>query len=546
MQLEYTVVLWKHEDKEEFRYDMETPGGNLYIPDREVEYTDLHLTTVGINYKLTREEADQLRKDPRVRDVQVSKAQRKTVTLPLYTQSSTAWGKTSSLTPNTLKNWGLLRCYEGTNRANWGANAIASVSGSIKINASGKNVDVVIVDGHADAGHPEFAVNVDGTGGSRLNQYNWYIHQAAVSPGSSSTYEYTPYVNPLWTADGDHGCHVAGTVAGNTQGWARDANIYNINPYIFAPGTSSAGRQFRYIKQWLLNKPVNPITGRKNPTIINCSFGSFNEIVTENITKITFRGVDYFPPFTNNDLANFLLNPYGGVSFYSPAPDSLEATELEELISLGCIVVGAAGNINGYVDVPGGIDYDNKVYWNTLYYGPDEEFYCRGCAPTSALSAIMVGSIGSVIPEVKRSDSTAGPRITVFAPGDNIISSVNSTVGGYANDPRNGAFRLRKIGGTSMASPQVAGMLACLAEIYPRMTQQDAINWLSNYSGKNQLNDSGVPFSDQASLKGAANRYLKWFQERPDNGVIGPKTNYKARPSNGSVFPRTRILRYGS
>ena len=25
--------------------------------------------------------------------------------------------------------------------------------------------------------------------------------------------------------------HVAGTVAGNTQGWARDSNIYYISPY---------------------------------------------------------------------------------------------------------------------------------------------------------------------------------------------------------------------------------------------------------------------------------------------------------------------------
>ena len=31
--------------------------------------------------------------------------------------------------------------------------------------------------------------------------------------------------------DTNHGVHVAGTVAGNTLGWAREANIYNIEFY---------------------------------------------------------------------------------------------------------------------------------------------------------------------------------------------------------------------------------------------------------------------------------------------------------------------------
>ena len=34
---EYIVTLHKHEDLDEFYNDIETPGGSLYIPDREVE-----------------------------------------------------------------------------------------------------------------------------------------------------------------------------------------------------------------------------------------------------------------------------------------------------------------------------------------------------------------------------------------------------------------------------------------------------------------------------------------------------------------------------
>ena len=38
-----------------------------------------------------------------------------------------------------------------------------------------------------------------------------------------------------------------------------------------------------------------------------------------------------------------------------------------------------------------------------------------------------------------------------------------------------------KIGGTSMSGPQVCGVLACLAQKYPRMTSADALNYIKTY-----------------------------------------------------------------
>ena len=112
-----------------------------------------------------------------------------------------------------------MRCYEGQTRSNWGSNGTSTVSGTIDTGSlDGTGVDVVIVDGLFDPAHPEFAVNSDGTGGSRVVQYNWIGYQ-------SGTYNYGSYTG----SDPRHGCHVAGTVAGNTQGWARKAAIYNIN-----------------------------------------------------------------------------------------------------------------------------------------------------------------------------------------------------------------------------------------------------------------------------------------------------------------------------
>jgi hypothetical protein len=36
---EYIVTLHKHEDLDDFYQDMETPGGNLYIPERAAKIT---------------------------------------------------------------------------------------------------------------------------------------------------------------------------------------------------------------------------------------------------------------------------------------------------------------------------------------------------------------------------------------------------------------------------------------------------------------------------------------------------------------------------
>ena len=117
----------------------------------------------------------------------------------------------------------------------WGATALSGstkeTSATVNITASGKNVDVVIVDGSITTtaqAHPEFAVNADGTGGSRVQAFNWFSLTNQLGLGANGTYDYgtTGVEN-----DTNHGVHVGGTVAGNTLGWARDANIYSIEFY---------------------------------------------------------------------------------------------------------------------------------------------------------------------------------------------------------------------------------------------------------------------------------------------------------------------------
>ena len=45
---------------------------------------------------------------------------------------------------------------DGVQTSNWGSNGTTTLSGIVTTTSSGKNVDVVIVDGILDITHPEF------------------------------------------------------------------------------------------------------------------------------------------------------------------------------------------------------------------------------------------------------------------------------------------------------------------------------------------------------------------------------------------------------
>ena len=305
---EYYVVVHNAEDLESIYSELETenqtPKG-LELT-RAIECVERRPLSRGTLYRLTQWEANQLKTDPRVKSVEIH-AGLLGAKPGLFVdeeltnstqQTSTAWDKSGS-TGVTMKNWGLLRCWEGSQRAGWGGTgyqgdgtgATPAITGTIRLTQIGRNVDCVIVDENGLVwNHPEYAVNADGTGGSRSVQYNWNQHDPAVKGIAASNYVY---------GTGGHSTHVSGTVAGNTQGWARGANIYNI--YYDAGNTGGSyyfGYVFDYVRQFHANKSVNAATGRKNPTICNNSWGmsifpgewSFNDI-----TAVTYQGTRHVP-----------------------------------------------------------------------------------------------------------------------------------------------------------------------------------------------------------------------------------------------------------
>ena len=535
---EYIVTLHRREDLEEFYDDMETPGGNLYIPDREVDIKLRRPLSRNTHYWLTDREAEDLRSDPRVADVSLTFQDLGIIVKPMYTQTETTWNKSNTNT-NTHKNWGLLRCFEAQQRANWGSDATANQSGTITVNNQARNVDVVIVDGMINPLHPEYAVNSDGSGGSRVVEYNWFQHNLGSGTG---TYVYTPLTG-TGEDDNNHGAHVAGTACGNTQGWARSANIYNINPYSTDPNALSSELLFDYIRAFHNNKPINPATGRRNPTICNNSWGLLYELDITLITNIYYRGAYVGgAPYNQAQLLNYGIYSTGGYAYPLARSAALEA-DIADAIADGIVMVGAASNYSAKIDVAGGLDYNNLFIWSSggVNYGV---YYHRGGAPSAATDFICVGAIGTTANETKATYSMTGPRVDIFAPGSSIMSSFNTTASfGGVNDPRNATYKIGKISGTSMASPQVAGVLACALETYPTMNQAAARTYILGRAGLAQITDTAGSYSDLTSLQGATNRYLAYREERASTGATWPRTQHFVRPSSGAVYPRTRIRR---
>jgi hypothetical protein len=291
---EYVVTLASMEDSEDFYNDMETEGGSLFIPSRAVDCKDRRPISRNTHYLLTDEEASQVAKDPRVIAVELTPGQLGLKAGVFSIQQSSSYFDKSGNASSNFINWGLLRCSEsGQNIIGWGSNGTQTVSGTISLSQIGRNVDIIVVDDDgAVPNHPEFAVNSDGTGGSRFVQYDWHRHNPEVL-GSAETVSYA-------YGTSDHPIHVQGTCAGNRQGWARGANLYNIY-YDLNGNNGSQGdfsRVFDYVRAFHRNKSVNPATGLKNPTICNNSWGWSifpGQYSLTTISAVNYRGTRHLP-----------------------------------------------------------------------------------------------------------------------------------------------------------------------------------------------------------------------------------------------------------
>jgi subtilisin family serine protease len=546
---EYIVTVRNRSDIDSFYDDMDNNIGTEFIPNRKVEIVHIRETSRNTHYYLTDEESNLLRNEPRVLSVELLPKEMGIEPILLWSQTGN-FEKSNSIDTND-KNWGL---YSITNRqplSNWGTDgSFTQTTQTINTTSSGKNVDVVVVDAHINGNHPEFAVNVDGTGGSRFVAYNWFQHSSSLGYTTTQPYSYS-YIET------NHGTHVAGIVAGNTQGWARDANIYNINfNYTSAGGPSGDWTLFvfDYIREFHRTKPINNVTGRKNPTIVTNSWGyGYNDLNMASIIEVTYRGTTTdLNGLTNAQKKVILENngvpvPNESVLHLTPARVAALDADVIDAINDGLIVLGASGNSYWNCATTDSVDYGNSVYSTNV----GSIYHSKGMSPGSAGNAICVGSVGVFLAENKSNFSNYGSRVNVYAPGRFITSSVYDTTAAtefgitLANDPRDSNYKIGSLSGTSMATPQVAGVLSCLLENFPSLTQSECLTYLVNNSTLNRITSTGGNAGDYLSLGDSSNnRYLFYKKERGLTGYVAINT-VKNRSSTGNVYPRTKIRRFG-
>lgn len=512
---EYIVSLKAGVDYDAFWDQIENiSADDGFVPTRRVDIINERPGSLrSCHYSLTDAEAAQLAADPRIHSVEIPPNQRDDIEMIHYAVQSGTWTKDSTVRSTDI-NWGLVR---GTiNEDLWGL-GVTSISSNFPYTLTGKGVDVVIQDSGITLGHPEYT---DANGNSRIVQLDWYA--ASGLPGTQNANHYRDYHG--------HGSHVAGTVAGRTQGWARDAAIYSVKVSGLEGTGDATGISitdcFDVIKLWHRNKPIDPKTGFKRPTVVNMSWGYGGTRSSAACTAGTYRGAawtsgDAGYTSTTNQWANAGIIPPLGLSKRINVRVGSVDTDLEELIAEGVHVCIAAGNSYYYIAADGDADWNNSANFGLGY----EEFYHRGSSPYST-NAFVVGNIdidymGGL--ENKAESSCTGPGVDIYAPGTQIVSVASTdkagacdltdgTDGSYTtvNSPLNASYKLMKISGTSMASPNVAGMIATVLEANPGMSPAQMKTFIHNNSTQNLLyNGATDAWDDQDSIQGGPNRIYK-------------------------------------
>ena len=491
---EYIVTLKAGVDYEAFNQEMISSTGAGDIPQRSVGITNARPGSKrNTHYALTDAEAEVLRNDVRVDDVQLPPEQRTDIELIHHATQSGDFTKTTSDSGSFI-NWGLRRCIESTDPYGFGN---TTVLGGFNYTLDGSGVDVVIQDSGIQADHPDFN---DAIGASRVQLIDWYDESGL--PGTQSANHYRDF-------DG-HGTHCAGIAAGKTYGWAKGARIYSVKVNgLEGSGDTGTGISitdcFDVIKLWHRNKPIDPATGLKRPTIVNMSWGYGRNF--SSITSGVYRGVPWTS--TSRNPSYGMVGVFTGTGYRHVVRVASVDADVEELIDEGVHVCIAAGNSYQKVDVEGGTDYDNYYVSSgaTVYYH-------RGGSPYST-RAFLVGNANSSGYaeglERKNSSSETGPGVDLYAPGTDIMSTTSTTnrFSGQAY-PADGDYKICNISGTSMASPQVCGVGACLLQLNPNLTPVQLKQQIVNSAKTDLIYDNGndADYANSTTILGGNNRYL--------------------------------------
>ena len=240
------------------------------------------------------------------------------------------------------------------------------------------------------------------------------------------------------------------------------------------------------------------------PTVVNMSYGYIyflNTATTPNgfgfgtsgpwydLVSGTYRGTPHTDTTRSNLRTRGINGQFRGNSIYGfPARVASVDADIKQLTDAGIIVCIAAGNDSMKHDISTGTDYNNSLVVTSF----GTWFYHTGGSPNlNGEPGFNVGAVGfsnsNAAFNEKASFSDSGPGVNIYTCGQNIIGAYPSGSYDYYYDS---SFKQNKISGTSMASPQMAGMAACLLQAHPDWTPRQVMTWFQNNS-TNTILDTG-------------------------------------------------------
>lgn len=514
-------------------------------------------------FSLTKEEVQQLRNDPRIEYIQkvipIGETDLVTSSLESFQDFRIpgVWNRPEYLggdinvayqnpyaTNPALK---YMTTNENLSRANLPElHQSSPLSGSFGRTLNGEGVDLIIVDNVIGPYHQEFLrdpnVGIEGiedpTNASRINFIKWfeYTNTEGVDP---------PNYNLSYP--GIHGTQCASIAAGNVFGWAPKAELYFIK--VNEGGDSSHYDYydiFPLIKRFHEQKPIDPNTGFKRPTVVTVSVSLIHRPYqglkdsTDNLTHID----QFYPTGSsagltgNNNTASLELGfPHLDVNkdpylypdelIHNKWVPSINA-DAEECSELGIIIVSAAGNRSmpmagsGSTSDPFFLEEYYSPYWDSYYtydednsrYGAGEPVYYHRANIPGGNSIVKVANVSfENLPWVGIryinfglvESSERGPRIDIGA-----LSHTNAAIvgGQSAFHDLSITHSLYKVpvntlnqavmtntygGGTSFAAPQIAGMACLWKQINPEGNSTQFKKFLKENANPNSIESLDYP-----------------------------------------------------